>query len=140
MPRDDDDDDRPRKRRPDPDEDDDDRPRRRRSRDDDDDDRPRRSKDDGGVSYVIPYKNVPALISYYVGVFGLILCILGGLSLFSGVTAIVLGIMGMMRASKNPQAHGRGHAITGMILGGVQVLAACGWVGLFVTPFFAGRK
>jgi hypothetical protein len=121
------------------DEDDDDRPRKRR-RDVDDDDRPRRKdRDDGGIGYVIPYKNAPALIAYYVGIFGLILCFLGGLSVFSGAAAIVLGIMGMMRASKNPEAHGRGHAITGIVLGAVQLLTSCGWVGLYATMFLGGR-
>jgi hypothetical protein len=119
--------DRPRKRRPDPDDDD----------TDDDDDRPRRKRrrnsapDDGGLGYVIPYKNVPALIGYYVGVFGLFACFLFGLSLFTGAAAVVLGVMGMIRASKNPEAHGRAHAIIGIVLGILQVLTACiGW-GIF---------
>src|SRR5260221_3064348 len=85
MARDDDDDDRPRKRRPDPDDDDDDRPRRRR--------RESSGPSDGGVGYVIPYKNGPALAAYYVGVFGMILCFLPPLSLFSGGTAAVLGFI-----------------------------------------------
>jgi hypothetical protein len=122
------------KRRRGPDDDDEDtdeedRPRRRKGRRDDDD-APRRSGD-GGVGYVIPYKNVPALIGYYIGVLGLLACFLGGLSVFTGAAALVLGIMGMMRASKNPEAHGRGHAITGIVLGAVQLLAGCGWI-----PFY----
>ena len=130
MPRDDDDDleDRPRKRRRDED-------------DDDDDDRPRRrgAPSDGGVGYVIPYKNAPALIAYYVGVLGLIACFLGGLSIFTGAAAIVLGIMGMSRASKNPQAHGRAHAITGIILGALQLLAGCGWIPFYISLILGGR-
>src|SRR5947209_405745 len=127
-----------RKRRPDDDDDTDaeERPRRRRSRDDD---APRRSSD-GGVGYVIPYKNVPALVAYYIGVLGLVACLLGGLSIFTGPAAIVLGIMGMMRASKNPEAHGRGHAITGIILGVVQLLAGCGWIAGWVLMLMGGRR
>ncbi len=124
-----------RKRRPDDDDDAGDRPRRRRSREDDDN-----APSDGGVGYVIPYKNVPALIAYYTGVLGQIAGFLGGLSLFTGAAAIVLGIMGMMRASKNPQAHGRGHAITGIILGAVQLLSGCGWVAAFILMFTGGRR
>ncbi len=127
-----------RRRDDDDDADDDDRPRRRKRRDDDDDDRGR--ADDGGVGYVIPYKNVPALIAYYTGVLGLIACFLGGLSIFTGIAAIVLGIMGMMRASKNPQAHGRGHAITGMILGVVQLLSGCGWIPFYVAMIMGARR
>jgi hypothetical protein len=144
MPADRDPDEKRKKRRSGPDDDEDtdedDRPRRRKARRDDDDDDRRRSSGDGGVGYVIPYKNVPALIAYYIGVLGLIACFLGGLSLFSGAAAIVLGIMGMSRASKNPEAHGRGHAITGIILGAVQVLASCGWVAFFVLSFMGGRR
>ena len=134
MPRDEDDDDdreeKPRKRRRDEDED-----------EDDDDERltKRKGSGDGGVGYVIPYKNAPALISYYIGVLGLIACFLGGLSIFTGAAAIGLGIMGMMRASKNPEAHGRGHAITGMILGAVQLLSGCGWIPFYISMFMGGR-
>src|SRR5262245_60921641 len=45
----------------------DDRPRaRRRARDDEDDDEP------GAVASIIPYRNTPALSSYYLGIFSLI--------------------------------------------------------------------
>ena len=74
---DDDPDDRPRKRRRDPDDDDDDERPRRRSR----------SSGDGGVGYVIPYKNGPALAAYYIGILCLLLCFVPGLSLFSGAAA-----------------------------------------------------
>jgi hypothetical protein len=138
MPDDRDPDERRRKRRDEPDDDDDtdeeDRPRRRK-----DDDRPRRSGD-GGVGYVIPYKNAPALIAYYLGVLGLIACFLGGLSIFTGGAAIVLGIMGLSRASKNPEAHGRGHAITGIILGALQLLSGCGWIPFYIMMITGGRR
>jgi len=74
-----------------------------------------------------------------VGVLGLIACFLGGLSIFTGAAAIVLGIMGMSRASKNPQAHGRGHAITGIILGALQLLAGCGWIPFYISLILGGR-
>ena|SRR2546430_14011749 len=117
-----------------------DEPRRKRRRDDDDDDDAPRRTSDGGVGYVIPYKNVPALVAYYIGVLGLIACFLGGLSIFTGAAALVLGTMGMMRASKNPDAHGRGHAITGIILGAVQLLAGCGWIAGFILMLMGGRR
>jgi hypothetical protein len=126
--------DEPRRRRPADDDDDDDRPRRRRPRDDD------APAGDGGVGYVIPYKNGSALAGYYIGVFGLILCLLPPLSLFSGGTAIVFGFMGMSRAKQNPQAHGRGHAITGIVLGALQVLTACGVAITFIVAMLLGGR
>ena len=127
-----DDDDRPRRRRPAPDDDDaDDRPRRRR--------REPRGSDDGGVGYVIPYKNGPALAAYYIGICGLLLCFIG-LGPLSGIAAVVFGFMGMSRASKNPEAHGRVHAIIGIVLGFVQILLGCGIdVGIVLSLLPRGR-
>jgi hypothetical protein len=72
---------------------------------------------------VIPYRNVPALISYYWGVFGLIGCFLGlG---FLGIVPIILGIVGIRRASQESEAHGTAHAWVGIALGTVQVLLGC---------------
>jgi hypothetical protein len=122
-----------------------DRPRRRRPAPDDeadDDDRPirRSGPSDGGVGVVVPYRNAPALISYYVGILGLILCFLFGLSLFSGVTAVILGFMGFSRARKQPEAHGTAHAWVGIICGFVQILAACGWAAGGIAMLVGGKR
>lgn len=110
MPRDDDDDDdrprRARRRRDEDDEDDDERPRRKRRRRDDDD-------ESDGTGGVIPYKNGKALAAYYCGVFSLI----PGLGCALGIVAIVLGVMGVLYANEHPKAKGKGHAITGIVLG-----------------------
>jgi len=112
MPRDDDDDDRPRRarrrREEDDDEEEDERPRRKRRRRDDDDD-----DETDATGGVIPYKNGKALAAYYCGVFSLIPvlgCVLG-------VVAIVLGVLGLQYASQHPRARGKGHAVTGIVLG-----------------------
>src|SRR5262245_58421927 len=105
-----------------------------RDRDDyDDDDLPRRKKSSnlGGLDYVIPFRNGMALASYYCGVFGIIGCFLLGVGGLFGVVPIILGILGMMAASKNPEAHGRGHAITGIVLGTIELLTGCSTVGFF---------
>ena len=109
----------------DSDDEDDDRPRRRRRpRDDDEDEedeRPRhRRRDEKGdaTGGLIPYKNSQALIAYYCGVFSLI----PGLGCVLGIVAVVLGVMGLQYAKKNPKAKGTGHAITGIVLGVVGVL------------------
>jgi hypothetical protein len=58
---------------------------------------PASAQGEGGVSTVIPYKNVPALIAYYVGVFCIIcpplLCF----------PAIILGVIGLRRVKENPE-------------------------------------
>ncbi len=116
MPRDRDDDDddspvrRPRRRDDDDDDDDyDDRPRRRRRRDEGD-----------ATGGLIPYKNGKALAAYYCGVFGFVACVLG-LGVF-GVVPIILGFLGLSHAKRYPESRGQGHAITGIILGSIQVL------------------
>lgn len=82
------------------------------------------------VSTIIPYKNVRALIAYYLGVFSLIPC--AGLVL--GPAAVVLGILGLRYVKANPTAKGTGHAIAGIVLGGLTTLA--NWVGIpFVAVF-----
>lgn len=101
----------------DTDDEDDDRPRRRRRpRDDEEDERPRRRRrdeDGDATGGLIPYKNSQALIAYYCGVFSLI----PGLGCVLGIVAVVLGVMGLQYAKKNPKAKGTGHAITGIVLG-----------------------
>jgi Domain of unknown function (DUF4190) len=74
--------------------------------------RPVRSGGDGFAT-VVPYRNGAALIAYYFGVFGLI-PILG---FVFGPAAVILGVIGLVKARKNPQARGTGHAIAGIVLG-----------------------
>jgi hypothetical protein len=45
-----------------------------------------------------------------------------------------------MRASKNPEAHGRAHAITGIVLGAVQLLSGCGWIPLWIGIITSAGK
>ena len=68
---------------------------------------------------LIPYKNQPALLSYYFGVFSII----PGLGLLLGLAALVLGVIGLNKRSKEPHVKGTAHAIIGMVVGGISVLA-----------------
>jgi hypothetical protein len=70
------------------------------------------------VATIIPYRNVPALAAYYLGVFSLIPFI----GLFLGAAAFILGIMGLRRARAYPEAKGRVHAWIGIIVGGFFAL------------------
>lgn len=67
---------------------------------------------------LIPYKNRQALLAYYFGVFALIPCL--GIPL--GIVAIVLGVRGLKFANLHPEARGKAHALTGIILGSICTL------------------
>jgi len=69
---------------------------------------------------LIPYRNGPALAAYYLGVFSLIPLV----GTFLGVAALVLGIVGLRKAARQPEVRGKVHAWVGIILGG---LFGFGW-------------
>ena len=135
-----DDDDRPRARRANDDDDSDDRPRRRRDDDDyedPEDRRPRRRRNGSDATGgLIPYKNAKALASYYCGVFGLISCFLV-LGIF-GIVPIVLGFMGLKYAKQHPEAKGQAHAITGIVLGILEVLTFLGTIAVIIAAAVSG--
>ena len=81
---------------------------------------------------LIPYKNVPALVGYYLGVFSLIPC----LGLLLAVPALVLGIIGLVKAAKMPTARGKVHAWVAIILGAVSLL---GHAAFSVLPYLMAR-
>lgn len=65
---------------------------------------------------IIPYRNLPALIGYYLGVFSLIpypkvTCPLGAV-------AFVLGLVGLWYRFRNKAAKGSLHALVGIFVGG----------------------
>ncbi|MFY9822930.1 MAG: DUF4190 domain-containing protein [Thermoanaerobaculia bacterium] len=80
---------------------------------------------------MIPYKNSSALIAYYLGVFSL----LGGIIL--GLPAVVLGVLGLKYAKLHPEARGKVHAWTGIILGGLMSLIS---VAVVVFLFVLAAK
>ena len=75
--------------------------------------------DDSTMGGLIPYKNAQALWAYYLGIFSLVPCF--GIPL--GIAALILGIRGLKYADLYPEARGKGHAWTGVILGGICVAA-----------------
>ncbi len=79
---------------------------------------------------VIPYKNVPALMAYYCGVFSLIPC----LGLVLGIIGFILGIIGLQRRRENPAVKGAVHAWIGIVMGG---LFAVIWGGLVAAGLIA---
>ena len=75
---------------------------------------PQKGDDTGGI---IPYKNPPALIAYYLGIFGLI-PFFGPLL---AIPAFILGIVGLRKRRKTPIIKGAVHAWIGIILGALSV-------------------
>lgn len=64
---------------------------------------------------LIPYKNVPALAAYYLAIFSLIPLI----GMVLGLAALVLGIVGLKKAARQPEVKGKVHAWVGIIVGGL---------------------
>jgi len=77
------------------------------------------------VSTIIPYRNPPALIAYYLGLFSLLPMI----GLFLAIPAVILGIAGLRYRSRNPHVRGAAHAWIGIIMGGLLTLV---WGGVFL--------
>ena len=66
---------------------------------------------------VIPYKNPPALIAYYCGIFSLIACIPFFFPL--PIAALILGIKGLRKAKAEPHVKGQVHAWIGIVCGAI---------------------
>ena len=66
----------------------------------------------------VPYRNAPALASYYLGVFSFVPCV-GPLL---GLVAIPLAIVGLRRVKAHPEIHGAQHAWTGIVLAGLSII------------------
>lgn len=67
---------------------------------------------------VIPYKNGPALTSYYLAVASLIPCF----GLLTGIPAFFLGLKGLKKVKAEPWVRGSAHAWIGIVAGGGMAL------------------
>lgn len=86
---------------------------------------------------LIPYKNAPALIAYYLGLFSIFPCI----GLFLGIPAFILGIMGLRKRAANPAVKGSVHAWIGIVLGGIfTVVWGIGWVFLILGAIASSQR
>jgi len=85
---------------------------------------------DQGISTMIPYRNPPALIAYYLGLFSLLPLI----GLVLAVPALLLGIVGLVKRSRQPEIKGAVHAWIGIIMGGLLTLA---WGAVAIGLFMA---
>ena len=78
---------------------------------------------------LVPTKNPPALISYYLGVASLIPFL--GCAL--AIPALICGVIGVMKANSDKQAGGMGHAITGIVLAIIGPWLVLGLFSLAMT-------
>jgi hypothetical protein len=74
--------------------------------------------EDDAVATIIPYKNAPALIAYYLGLFS---CF-PFLGFFLAIAALILGVKGLKEVKRNPRAHGTAHAWIGLVCGTIGLL------------------
>lgn len=71
------------------------------------------------LATVIPFRNKPALISYYLGLFSLssLIPVLGLIGVGMAIAAFVLGIKGRRLVKSHPEAKGTAHAWVGILCG-----------------------
>jgi hypothetical protein len=85
---------------------------------------------------VIPYKNGPALIAYYLGVFSVLPCI----GIFLAVPALILGILGLRKRRRNPAVKGSVHAWIGIVMGGLFTLIWGAALIFMIIGIMANRR
>lgn len=96
---------------------------------------------DETVATIIPYRNVPALISYYLGVFSFIACVpfVGFLGIPMAIAALVLGVKGLHLANVNPAAKGKVHAWIGILGGGLCMILGLIINGMVIVGIASGK-
>ena len=78
--------------------------------------------------------NGVATAALVVGIVAIPMLVLCGLGAIAGLVAVVLGVLGLVRAGKLPDSPGKGMAIGGLIIGVVSLIAG---VAIFAA-FLAG--
>lgn len=86
-----------------------------------------------GTGGVVPFKNKPALIAYYLAVASLIPVV----GAFTGIAAFSLGLKGRRKAKEEPWVKGTAHAWIGIGCGGVLALV---WIGVGVLIVIAAAS
>ena len=76
---------------------------------------PPSSGSESAMETLIPSRNGPALLAYYLGLFSLFPCL--GFPL--GIVAVYYGVKGLQRVRENPEVRGGVHAWVGLVCGGL---------------------
>ena len=85
---------------------------------------------------LIPYKNGPALTSYYLGIFSII----PFLGLLLALVEVPLGIAGIKKYKKQPVVRGVVHAWVGIIAGSLSILGHLAVLILIVMAASHSRR
>lgn len=88
------------------------------------------------IDHLIPTKNPPALIGYYLGCFSVIPCLMP----FLGPAAIVYGMKGLRAAKSNSNLPGAGHAVTAIALGALSTLVFVAAAIVMIVAAATGSK
>ena len=89
--------------------------------------------DDAPLSGLIPYKNPPALIGYYLGIFSCFPVI----GIILGPAAIILGIKGLRQRKRDPKKKGSAHAWIAIITGIIGTLIGLFFLIVILLSIFA---
>ena len=88
------------------------------------------------LASIIPTKNAPALLAYYLGLFS----ILPLFGLPMGIVAVIQGSKGWRMAKETPQVHGKAHAGIGIGCGSIGLLFNLAIVAMAVLLFIEARN
>jgi hypothetical protein len=88
-----------------------------------------KAQGDDVLASLVPYRNMPALWGYYIGIFALI----PGAGLLLGPTAMILGVIGVRLVKRRPGSKGAAHAWVAILLGALASLLNFGSILAFVV-------
>ena len=88
------------------------------------------------IATMIPYKNVPALISYYTGLFS----IFPVLGFPLAITALICAVKGLKKAREDPAAKGKVHAIVGLVCGIIGLIINCTCIGGIILGLLSSHS
>jgi hypothetical protein len=91
------------------------------------------------VARVIPYRNKPALVGYYLGLFSIlgVFPLIGVVGVGLAIAALVLGIKGLRLAADRPEARGRVHAWVAIVCGSLFGLLGLAVNGLILVTMLS---
>lgn len=89
---------------------------------------------------IVPVRNKPALVAYYLGVFSLAALIpfLGVVGIGMGIVAVVQGLKGRRLVLDHPEVKGKIHAWVGILFGGLWATLGLAMHALFLFFIIAG--
>ena len=92
----------------------------------------RQAPPDEALTGLIPYRNPPALVGYYL----LVASLIPVLGLVLGPVAVMFGVAGLRKRRREPACRGLAHAIVAIVLGSLTGLAN---LALILVPTFIYR-